>query len=144
MYTSDRHQAKIVKGSQVPYQQAAGEGSTSISFKEAALSLDVTPFVNEKGVLLDIILSKDEPDYSNAMNGVPPINTTSLTSRVFSGFGQTVALSGVYSDVDTTVIKSVPFFGKIPGFKWLFTSSSTVSNSTELVLFLTPVLVEKR
>lgn len=144
VYTSDRHQAKIVKGSQVPYQQAAGEGSTSISFKEAALSLDVTPFVNEKGVLLDIILSKDEPDYSNAMNGVPPINTTSLTSRVFSGFGQTVALGGVYSDVDTTVIKSVPFFGKIPGFKWLFTSSSTVSNSTELVLFLTPVLVEKR
>lgn len=144
VYTSDRHQAKIVKGSQVPYQQAAGEGSTSISFKEAALSLDVTPFVNEKGVLLDIILSKDEPDYSNAMNGVPPINTTSLTSRVFSGFGQTVALGGVYSDVDTTVIKSVPFLGKIPGFKWLFTSSSTVSNSTELVLFLTPVLVEKR
>ncbi|MGY2208773.1 type IV pilus secretin PilQ, partial [Pseudomonas tolaasii] len=73
VYTSDRHQAKIIKGSQVPYQQSAGEGATSISFKEAALSLDVTPFVNEKGVLLDVILSKDEPDYSNAMNGVPPI-----------------------------------------------------------------------
>ena len=143
VYTSDRHQAKIIKGSQVPYQQSAGEGSTSISFKEAALSLDVTPFVNEKGVLLDVILSKDEPDYSNAMNGVPPINTTSLTSRVFSGFGQTVALGGVYSDVDTTVTKSVPFFGSIPGFKWLFTSTSTVSNSTELVLFLTPVMVDK-
>lgn len=143
VYTSDRHQAKIIKGSQVPYQQSAGEGSTSISFKEAALSLDVTPFVNEKGVLLDVILSKDEPDYSNAMNGVPPINTTSLTSRVFSGFGQTVALGGVYSDVDTTVTKSVPYLGKIPGFKWLFSSTSTVSNSTELVLFLTPVLVDK-
>ncbi|PPS24165.1 hypothetical protein BVY11_28030 [Pseudomonas amygdali pv. morsprunorum] len=143
VYTSDRHQAKIIKGSQVPYQQSAGEGATSISFKEAALSLDVTPFVNEKGVLLDVILSKDEPDYSNAMNGVPPINTTSLTSRVFSGFGQTVALGGVYSNVDTTVTKSVPFFGSIPGLKWLFTSTSTVSNSTELVLFLTPVMVDK-
>ena len=143
VYTSDRHQAKIVKGSQVPYQQSAGEGSTSISFKEAALSLDVTPLVNEKGVLLDVILSKNEPDYSNAMNGVPPIKTTSLTSRVFSGFGQTVALGGVYSDVESTVTKSVPFFGKIPGFKWLFTSKSTVSTSTELVLFLTPRLVER-
>ena len=143
VYTSDRHQAKIIKGSQVPYQQSAGEGSTSISFKEAALSLDVTPFVNEKGVLLDVILSKNEPDYSNAMNGVPPINTTSLTSRVFSGFGQTVALGGVYSDVESTVTKSVPFFGKIPGFKWLFTSKSTVSTSTELVLFLTPRLVDR-
>ena len=143
VYTSDRHQAKIVKGSQVPYQQSAGEGSTSISFKEAALSLDVTPLVNEKGVLLDVILSKNEPDYSNAMNGVPPIKTTSLTSRVFSGFGQTVALGGVYSDVDSTVTKSVPFFGKIPGFKWLFTSKSTISTSTELVLFLTPRLVNR-
>ena len=143
VYTSDRHQAKIIKGSQVPYQQSAGEGSTSISFIEAALSLDVTPFVNEKGVLLDVILSKNEPDYSNAMNGVPPINTTSLTSRVFSGFGQTVALGGVYSDVESTVTKSVPFFGKIPGFKWLFTSQSKVSTSTELVLFLTPRLVER-
>ncbi len=140
VYTSDRHQAKIVKGSQVPYQQSAGEGSTSTSFKEAALSLDVTPIVNGKGVLLDVILSKDEPDYS--MNGVPPINTTSLTSRVFSPFGQTIALGGVYSDVDTTVVKSVPFLGNIPGLKWLFTSSSTVSTSTELVLFLTPILVD--
>jgi len=141
VYTSDRHQAKIVKGSQVPYQQSAGDGATSTSFKQAALSLDVTPIVNDMGVLLDVILSKDEPDYSNAMNGVPPINTTSLTSRVFSPFGQTIALGGVYSNVDTTVVRSVPFLGKIPGFKWLFSSSSTVSTSTELVLFLTPVLV---
>lgn len=143
VYTSDRHQAKIVKGSQVPYQQSAGDGATSTSFKQAALSLDVTPIVNDKGVLLDVILSKDEPDYSNAMNGVPPINTTSLTSRVFSPFGHTIAVGGVYSDLDTTVVRSVPFLGKIPGFKWLFTSSSTVSTSTELVLFLTPVLVDQ-
>jgi hypothetical protein len=53
-----------------------------VSFKESAHSLDVTPLVNRTGVLLEVVLSKDEPDYSKAMNGVPPINTTSLTSRV--------------------------------------------------------------
>ncbi|WP_411959585.1 hypothetical protein ACK56M_14565 [Pseudomonas sp. s4] len=142
VFTTDRHQAKIIKGSQVPYQQSAGDGATSVSFKEAALSLDVTPIVNDAGVLLDVILSKDEPDYSKAMNGVPPINTTSLTSRVFSGFGKTVALGGVYSDADSTVVRSVPFFGQIPGLKWLFTSRSTVKTETELVLFLTPRLVD--
>lgn len=142
VFTTDRHQAKIIKGSQVPYQQSAGDGATSISFKEAALSLDVTPLVNDTGVLLDVILSKDEPDYSKAMNGVPPINTTSLTSRVFSGFGKTVALGGVYSDTDSTVVRSVPFFGQIPGLKWLFNSTSTVKSETELVLFLTPRLVD--
>ncbi|MDP9530881.1 hypothetical protein [Pseudomonas protegens] len=142
VFTTDRHQAKIIKGSQVPYQQSAGDGATSVSFKEAALSLDVTPLVNDTGVLLDVILSKDEPDYSKAMNGVPPINTTSLTSRVFSGFGKTVALGGVYSDTDSTVVRSVPFFGQIPGLKWLFNSTSTVKTETELVLFLTPRLVD--
>ncbi|MBJ9975193.1 hypothetical protein IAE35_24440 [Pseudomonas sp. S75] len=140
--TSDRHQAKIIKGSQVPYQQSAGDGATSVSFKQAALSLDVTPLVNDSGVLLDVILSKDEPDYSKALSGVPPINTTSLTSRVFSGFGKTVALGGVYSDADSTVVRSVPFFGQIPGLKWLFSSKSTVKMQTELVLFLTPRLVD--
>lgn len=140
--TSDRHQAKIIKGSQVPYQQSAGDGATSISFKQAALSLDVTPLVNDSGVLLDVILSKDEPDYSKAMSGVPPINTTSLTSRVFSGFGKTVALGGVYSDADSIVVRSVPFLGQIPGLKWLFNSTSTVKTQTELVLFLTPRLVD--
>ena len=142
VFTTDRHQAKIIKGSQVPYQQSAGDGATSVSFKEAALSLDVTPLVNDNGVLLDVILSKDEPDFANALGGVPPINTTSLTSRVFSGFGKTVALGGVYSDTDSTTVRSVPFFGQIPGLKWLFNSTSTVKTQTELVLFLTPRLVD--
>ena len=142
VYTTDRHQAKIIKGSQVPYQQSAGDGATSVSFKEAALSLDVMPQVNDNGVLLDVILSKDEPDFANALNGVPPINTTSLTSRVFSGFGKTVALGGVYSDTNSTTVRSVPFFGQIPGLKWLFNSTSTVKTQTELVLFLTPRLVD--
>ncbi|WP_154284833.1 hypothetical protein [Pseudomonas syringae] len=74
--------------------------------RKPPVSLDVTPIVNDKGVLRDVILSKDEPDYSNTMNGVLPINTTSLTSRFFSPFGQTIALGGVYSDLDTTVVKA--------------------------------------
>ncbi|MGI9563935.1 MULTISPECIES: hypothetical protein [Pseudomonas] len=140
--TTDRHQAKIINGSQVPYQQSAGDGATSVSFKEAALSLDVRPIVNDEGVLLDVILNKDEPNYAKAINGVPPINTTSLTSRVFSGFGKTVALGGVYSDADSTVVRSVPFFGQIPGLKWLFNSTSTVKTESELILFLTPRLAD--
>lgn len=75
VFTTDRHQAKIIKGFQVQYQQY----------------------------------------YSKAMNGVPPINTTSLTSRVLSGFGRNVALGGVYSDTDSTVVRSVPFLDRFRG-----------------------------
>ncbi|WP_339434325.1 type IV pilus secretin PilQ [Pseudomonas sp. EA_65y_Pfl2_P78] len=140
--TSDRQQAKIIKGFDVPYQQSAGEGSTSVSFKEAALSLDVLPIVNDQGILLDIKLSKDEPDFSNALNGVPPINTASFTSKVVAKFGQTIALGGVYSTSDNVVQKSVPVLGAIPLLGWLFRSETKSVTTTELMLFLTPTLVD--
>lgn len=75
-----KQQARIVKGTEVPYQQAAGQGATSTSFKEVALTLDVTSFIDETGVRLDIKLAKDEPDFGNALNSIPPIKTVSLAS----------------------------------------------------------------
>lgn len=120
----------------------AGEGSTSVSFKEAALSLDVLPIVNDQGILLDIKLPKDEPDFSNALNGVPPINTASFTSKVVAIFGQTIALGGVYSTSDNVVQKSVPVLGAIPLLGWLFRSETKSVTTTELMLFLTPTLVD--
>ncbi|QYX53950.1 type II and III secretion system protein [Pseudomonas sp. S07E 245] len=71
---------------------------------------------------------------------MPPINTTSLASRVLSGFGRNVALGGVYSDTDSTVVRSVPFLDR-SGLKWLISSTPTVMPETELVSLLTPRLV---
>lgn len=141
VFAADRQQASIVRGSEVPYQQAAGDGATSTSFKQAALSLTVMPIVDDEGANLTIDLRKDAPDYANAIGGVPPINTASLSSRVRVKLGQTVALGGVYTQSESEVTYQVPGISKIPYLGALFRYTSTSSNTSELMLFVTPTLV---
>lgn len=141
VFASDKQQARIVKGSEIPYQQSAGDGATSVAFKEAALSLDVTPFIDDTGVMLNIKLAKDEPDFSNAINGVPPIRTASFSSNVRVKLGTTVALGGVYSTVQTTQQHRVPGLASIPYLGRLFRYDSEITSTAELILFITPTLV---
>ena len=141
VFARDKQQARIVKGSEVPYQQAAGDGATATSFKEAALSLDVTPFIDDTGVRLDIKLAKNEPDFANALNGVPPIKTVSLASNVSVKLGTTIALGGVYSTVETTQEHRVPGLAAIPFLGRIFRYETQTSSTAELILFITPTLV---
>jgi len=141
VFARDKQQARIVKGTEVPYQQTAGQGATSTSFKEAALSLDVTPFIDDTGVRLDIKLAKDEPDFSNALNGVPPIKTVSLSSNVRVKLGDTVALGGVYSTIETTQEHRVPGLASIPFLGRIFCYETQSTSTAELILFITPTLV---
>lgn len=140
VFARDKQQARIVKGSEVPYQQATGEGNTATSFKEAALSLDVTPFIDDNGVRLDIKLAKDEPDFANALNGVPPIKTVSLASNVRVKLGTTIALGGVYSTIEETQEHRVPGLASIPFLGRIFRYETQSSSTAELILFITPTL----
>ncbi|MDI3358651.1 hypothetical protein MO767_30570 [Pseudomonas sp. UYIF39] len=141
VFARDKQPARFVKGSEVPYQQTAGQGATSTSFKEAALSLDVTPFIDDAGVRLDIKLSKDEPDFANALNGVPPIKTVNVSSNVRVKLGDTVALGGVYTTVETTQEHRVPGLASIPLLGGIFRYESQSTSTAELILFITPTLV---
>lgn len=141
VFARDKQQARIVKGTEVPYQETAGQGATSTSFKEAALSLDVTPFIDDTGVRLDIKLAKNEPDFANALNGVPPIKTVSLASNVRVKLGTTIALGGVYSTVETTQEHRVPGLAAIPFLGRIFRYETQSSSTAELILFITPTLV---
>lgn len=141
VFTSDKQQARIVNGSEVPYQQSAGDGATSTSFKEAALSLDVTPAIDDLGVMLNIKLAKNEPDFANALNGVPPIKTTSFSSSVRVKLGTTVVLGGVYSTVETTQHHRVPGLASIPWLGAIFRYDTHSTSDTELILFITPTQV---
>lgn len=141
VFASDRQKARIVKGSEVPYQQAAGEGATSVAFKEAALSLDVTPSIDEVGVMLDITLAKNEPDFSNVISGVPPIKTASLTSRVRVKLGSTIALGGVYSNNERVQEHRVPGLASVPYLGRMFRYNTKSSGTSELILFVTTTLV---
>src|SRR5476649_316902 len=80
--TSDKETARILKGTEIPYQESSSSGATSVSFKEASLSLEVTPQITpDDRVIMEVKVTKDEPDYLNKLNDVPPIKKNRSEER---------------------------------------------------------------
>jgi type IV pilus assembly protein PilQ len=137
--TADKETARILKGSEVPYQESGANGTTSITFREASLSLEVTPQIMPGGeVSMQVKVTKDEPDYLNLQGTVPPIRKNEVTARVRVGDGQTIVIGGVYSTSKNNVLEKVPFFGDVPYVGRLFRRSTVLEKKSELLVFLTP------
>ena len=137
--TADKETARILKGSEVPYQESRANGATSTTFREASLSLEVTPQILPGGrVSMQVKVTKDEPDYLNIQTGVPPIRKNEVTARVQIDDGQTIVIGGVYSTSKSKVEDKVPFFGDVPYVGRLFRRSTVIEKKSELLVFLTP------
>lgn len=137
--TADKETARILKGSEVPYQESGANGATSITFREATLSLEVTPQIMPGGeVSMQVKVTKDEPDYLNIQGTVPPIRKNEVAARVRVGDGQTIVIGGVYSTSKNKVQDKVPFFGDVPYVGRLFRRSTVQEKKSELLVFLTP------
>ena len=143
--TSDAKQATIKLGQEIPYQEQAGgtTGGTTTSFKEAVLQLDVTPQITpDDRIIMDLKVNKDSPDFSNQVNGVPPINTRSVNTTVLVDNGETVVLGGVYERTKTYSKEQVPWLGDIPVVGRLFKTESRLDNNSELLIFVTPKILK--
>jgi type IV pilus assembly protein PilQ len=137
--TSDKETAKILKGSEIPYQEASSSGATTTSFKEAALSLEVTPQITpDNRIIMEVKITKDAPDFARAVNGVPPINKNEVNAKVLVGDGETIVLGGVFSNTQTKGVEKVPFLGDLPYLGRLFRRDIVQDNKSELLIFLTP------
>ncbi|MDH0648843.1 pilus modification protein PilQ [Pseudomonas sp. GD03858] len=137
--TADKETARILKGTEVPYQETSKSGATSISFREASLSLEVTPQITPDGkVLMEVRVTKDEPDFVNALNNVPPIRKNEVNAKVRISDGQTIVIGGVYSTSQNKVVDKVPFFGDLPYVGRLFRRDALQEKKSELLVFLTP------
>ncbi|EGV31325.1 type II and III secretion system protein [Thiorhodococcus drewsii AZ1] len=141
--TSDQHQATIKVGSEIPYQEKTGEGNTSVSFKEAALQLDVTPHITpDDRIMMDLKVNKDNPDFTNLVNGVPPVETRAVETNVLVDNGETVVLGGVYEREKAFNKEQVPWLGDIPVLGRLFKTESRSDNNSELLIFVTPKILK--
>ena len=145
--TANQKQATIMQGVEIPYQESASSGATTTQFKNAVLSLKVTPLITpDNRVILDLDVSDDSvgSQVTSATGGsVPSIDTRQITTQVLVNDGQTVVLGGI---LDTTKSKSankVPFLGDIPVLGNLFKSTKTVNNKTELLIFITPKILRE-
>lgn len=139
LLTLDRQSASVLRGTELPYQQSAGDGATSVAFKHAALSLEVKPVISpDNSIVIEVLVSRDSPDFSNAIDGVPPINTNRLITTIRVPHGQTVVLGGVYSTVNQQGSSRVSGFSRIPVIGRLFRKKEHVTEQSELLIFLTP------
>ncbi|KTG16354.1 hypothetical protein AUR63_03080 [Guyparkeria sp. XI15] len=145
--TTNGHKAVISQGVEIPYQSqtASGGGAiANIEFKEALLKTEVTPQITPNdNVIMDILVMKEEPDYTRAINGEPPINTREVQTKVQVQNGQTVVLGGIYEFENVTQIEKVPFFGDLPGLGNLFKNRISDDSRFELLIFVTPKIVDR-
>lgn len=138
--TSDKTQALIEAGTEVPYQQASSSGATNVAFKRATLSLTVTPQITpDDNIIMDIAVNKDSVGTLYA--GVPSIDTNKVKTQVLVDNGGTVVIGGVYTQVESTGVDKVPLLGDIPVLGYLFRSSSKLENKSELLVFITPKIM---
>ena len=146
--TANQSEATIKQGVEIPYQQSASSGATTIQFKEAVLELVVTPQITpDNNIILDLRVSKDNVGKIISTGGlggtVPSIDTRSVETQVLVADGQTVVLGGIYETERRETVKKVPVLGDIPFVGALFRSKQRIENKAELLIFVTPRILEE-
>lgn len=142
--TGDKQKAKVATGQEVPYQTTtnSASGSTaSTSFKEALLSLEVTPSITPDGkVQMQLDIAKDSIA-GEAPNGELILNKNTITTNVLVNNGETVILGGVFEQTTMNSQTKVPFLGDIPYIGALFRKDTKSDDKQELLIFVTPRIV---
>lgn len=137
--TADKQTARIMSGTQIPYQEASASGATSTSFVEAALSLEVTPNITPEGRIgMDLSIENGSP---TIVNGATAVSKDSIKTNVVVDDGQTVVLGGVFKNTLGNDVTKIPFLGDLPYVDRFFKRTSKTNNKQELLIFVTPKLV---
>ena len=141
--TADQVEAVVEQGTEIPYQQATSSGATSVSFRKANLSLKVKPQITPDGnIIMTLDVNKDEPGATTPA-GVA-ITTKHVKTEVLVENGGTVVIGGIYSQAERVDNTRVPFFGDLPYIGFLFKNQVNTSSKTELLVFITPRIVNER
>ncbi|WP_208277166.1 type IV pilus secretin PilQ family protein [Massilia oculi] len=140
--TEDKQVAVIEQGVELPYEQATSSGATSISFKKANLRLEVTPQITPDGnVVLEVDVNKDSKGEETRAGFA--INTQHVKTKVMVENGGTVVLGGIYQQTERNNVTKVPLLGDVPLLGYLFKTTGTEHSKTELLVFITPKIVNE-
>jgi type IV pilus assembly protein PilQ len=146
--TANQAEAYIKQGVEIPYEQSTSSGATAVQFKEAVLELKVTPLITpDNRVQMDLGVKQNTVGeiFQTARGGsVPSIDTRELETQVLVANGDTVVLGGIFQDEKSSKEEKVPWLGDIPGVGMLFRRRANESKKRELLIFVTPSIVEDR
>lgn len=138
--TADKSPAIIESGVEIPYQEATSSGATSTSFKDAVLSLEVTPQITpDDRIIMELNVKQDT--VGQVFNGVPSINTNEIQTEVLVDNGQTVVLGGIFQTDKNISTTKTPFLGDLPYVGRLFKRTVERDDKQELLIFITPRII---
>ncbi|MBI5438172.1 MAG: type IV pilus secretin PilQ [Nitrosomonadales bacterium] len=141
--TKDKVAANIASGTQIPYQQASSSGATTTAFIAATLSLSVTPQITpDDHINMQVTATQDTPGANLGGGSTPSINTKKVTTEVMVENGGTVVIGGVFTQDISDAINKIPVLGDVPVVGWLFKSKVNSDKKTELLIFITPKIVQ--
>jgi pilus assembly protein CpaC len=144
------HEASFVAGGEFPYPTLQGGGSgigqVTIQFQEFGIRLRFTPTITPRGTIrLHLTPEVSSLDYANALSvsgfTIPALDTRRVTTDIELKDGQTFAIAGLLDRQTTESLSKIPGFADIPIIGKLFTSRSSSTSHTELVVIVTPELV---
>jgi type IV pilus assembly protein PilQ len=139
--TSDKNEATIEQGTEIPYQQATSSGATSVSFKKATLSLKVKPQITpDDNVIMTLKVNKDS--VGQVTSGGPSIDTKQVSTEVLVENGGTVVIGGIYTQEERTTTNKVPVLGDLPYVGFLFKNNFKSDDRRELLIFITPRIIK--
>ena len=145
--TANQKEAVIEQGVEIPYQQSASSGATTIQFKKAVLALKVTPQITpDNRIIMDLDVRDDSVGQVIVASGgvnVPSINTREIGTQVLVNDGQTVVLGGILQTTQREDQTKVPYLGDIPILGILFRNTNHQDDKDELMIFITPKIVRE-
>ena len=141
LVTADGQTARIESGVEIPYREASSSGAATISFKDAVLSLEVTPQITpDDRIIMDLKVNKDS--VGQIFEGVPSVDTREIQTQVLVENGETIVLGGVYEIESVDATTKTPFLGDVPYLGRLFKRTEKKEEKTELLIFITPRLIK--
>ncbi|APE31283.1 type II and III secretion system protein [Halomonas aestuarii] len=139
--TANQSTAIIKQGTEIPYQESTSSGATDTEFKEAVLSLEVTPQITpDNRIIMDLAINNDT--VGQLFNGVPSIDTNQIETQVLVDNGETVVLGGILTTEEALSLLKTPFLGDLPVLGNLFRYTENTNDKVELLVFITPRILD--
>jgi type IV pilus assembly protein PilQ len=140
--TQNNMVAMIKSGLRVPIQTIE-EGTVTVKYEDALIRLDALPHIIDSGIFMDLKVIKDDVDEIRpTIAGNPFLLKKEITTKVLVDSGETVVIGGLITQTESEVTKGIPYLSKIPLLGWLFRFEQNINKKTELLIFITPSILE--
>ncbi len=141
--TVNNREAKILVGAKIPLIVADEAGNAITQLTTVGIQMKVTPHVNsDRTITLDLHPEVSELSSQATVQGGVIINTSEADTRVVVDDGETAIIGGLIRDVESEVRTGIPVLQDIPGVGWMFRNTNRSKDKRELIIFVTPKIIE--